>query len=63
MAGGEELVAAADAEVEVTRGLFREGEAEGFCFLLGSHDGEGEVDAEYDLENENWQTVPFIDHL
>jgi hypothetical protein len=38
VSGGDELVAAADAEVQVTRGLFREGEAEGFCFLLGCHD-------------------------
>ena len=37
VAGSEELVAAADAEVQVAGGLLGEGEAEGFCFLLGCH--------------------------
>lgn len=38
MAGGKELIAAADAEIEVAGGVFLEGETKGFGFLLGGHE-------------------------
>lgn len=40
VAGGHQLVAGLDAQVEIAGGLFREGDAEGLGFFGGSH---GEV--------------------
>ena len=38
MPGGDQLIATADAEIEVGWGCFFELDAEGFCFGLGCHD-------------------------
>ena len=40
VSGGDELVAASDAEIEVGGRLLREDDAEGDCFFLGCHEGE-----------------------
>jgi hypothetical protein len=37
MTGGDELMTAADAQLQVTRRLLRECETEGLCFFLGVH--------------------------